>query len=142
MTGRPPSCTCGECAKCKHAAYMREWYRRKTPAERKAWVERRDIAKVRAADRKRRGTEARRASLRANSRRMAERYPERHKAKQAVGNAIRSGRLLRLPCKECGNVRAQAHHPNGYAPDHWFDIEWLCVRHHKAAHGTLRPEPF
>lgn len=73
---------------------------------------------------------------------MREKYASKLPARNAVNNAIRSGILTRLPCEECGDVKSQAHHPNGYDQPHWLDVQWLCVRHHKAAHGALRPEPF
>ena len=61
--------------------------------------------------------------------------PEKYKARQAVGNAIRDGRLLRLPCKECGNPKSEAHHGDYSKP---LDVEWLCFKcHREAGHNQV-----
>lgn len=146
-TGRPPTCTCGECRKCKHAAYMREWYRRKTPEERQAWYGRRDIERVLAADAARYyGSAARRESSRKRSQEWAEAhpeilrekqrqyrlaYPEKHRAHEIVANALRTGRLTRRPCEVCGEARAEGHHDDYSKP---LDVRWLCRAHHMELH--------
>ena len=28
----------------------------------------------------------------------------------------------------------EAHHFSGYTPDHWLNVQWLCVSCHKKAH--------
>ena len=137
---RQATCLCGDCQKCKHRDYMREWYRRKTPEERRAWVVRRDPEKVRAADRARyhRDKPKRRALVKL----YHARYPEKQKARQAVSNAIRDHRLERGPCAECGATEddrgrpIQGHHGNGY--ENALDVTWLCQKHHTTRH----PRPF
>jgi hypothetical protein len=44
-----------------------------------------------------------------------------------VQNAIKTGRLARQPCKECGAKKSQAHHEDYSKP---LDVEWLCVACH------------
>ena len=61
-------------------------------------------------------------------------HPNRRKAQVAVNNAVRDGRLAKLPCFVCG-VEAEAHHPDYSAP---LDVVWLCSVHHKAAHSIVR----
>lgn len=61
-------------------------------------------------------------------------FPERRAAQQAVSNAIRAGKIVPLPCFECGE-KAEAHHPNYDAP---LDVIWLCPTHHKQAHALAR----
>lgn len=64
--------------------------------------------------------------------------PEKYRARNAVSNALRDGRLFRQPCKVCGTtVRVQAHHHDYSKP---LDVEWLCFQHHREdEHGqTLR----
>lgn len=58
------------------------------------------------------------------------RFPDKAKARYAVSNAVRDGRLKRQPCWVCGQ-KAEAHHPDYSAP---LDVVWLCAEHHKAAH--------
>ena len=52
-----------------------------------------------------------------------------------VGNALRSGRLQKQPCVECGDVNSEAHHPDYSKP---FDVVWLCKRHHNQLHVNMR----
>lgn len=54
-------------------------------------------------------------------------HPKRYKARNAVNNAIRDGRLERQPCEVCGK-KAQAHHDDYSQP---FQIRWLCFKHHR-----------
>lgn len=58
-------------------------------------------------------------------------FPNRRAAQIAVSNAVRDGRLLKLPCLECGCVEVEAHHPDYDSP---LDVIWLCVKHHKEVH--------
>ena len=135
--GRPPSCTCGKCAKCQHAAYMRAWYQNKTPEERQAWIARRDIEAVRANDRKRNGTPKRRASLYATTKRMRAKHHDKYLARGRLAYALRTGKIERQPCQDCGNPKSEAHHPDYSKP---LEVYWLCRIHHKALHGVLRSD--
>ena len=57
-----------------------------------------------------------------------------YKARTAVGNALRDGRLKRQLCGECGATeRVQAHHHDYSKP---LDVEWLCFPcHRELRHG-------
>lgn len=57
--------------------------------------------------------------------------PERRAAHIAVGNAVRNGRLVPLPCFVCGML-AEAHHPDYSAP---LAVSWLCKLHHEQTHA-------
>jgi uncharacterized protein (DUF983 family) len=58
--------------------------------------------------------------------------PKKRKAQVAVGNAIRDGKLTRMPCEVCGaTYRIHAHHDDY---EKWFDVRWLCPLHHKEWH--------
>lgn len=70
------------------------------------------------------------ASSRAK-RKYSENNPKRRAAHIVVGNAVRDGRLQKLPCIVCGE-RAQAHHPDYDSP---LAVVWLCPPHHKAVHA-------
>lgn len=60
--------------------------------------------------------------------------PLKYKARTAVGNALRDGRLTRRPCAGCGtSKRVQAHHHDYSKP---LDVIWLCFRcHREGEHG-------
>ncbi len=141
--GRPRTCECGTCRKCKNREWNRAWYQSLSPERRAEILARRDQEKARATDRARyyRHHEARRARMRewelANpeksakaKREWAERNPEKRDAQMKVGNAIRDGKIVRQPCEKCGK-KAQAHHDDYSKP---FDVRWLCPKHHGEAH--------
>lgn len=58
-------------------------------------------------------------------------HPDRYAANSAVGNAIRSGSLVRLPCWVCGETEVEGHHPAYSMP---LDVIWLCKKHHDEIH--------
>lgn len=60
--------------------------------------------------------------------------PLKYKARNAVNNALRDGRLTKRPCAGCGTSdRVQAHHHDYSKP---LDIMWLCFKCHRAGeHG-------
>jgi hypothetical protein len=119
--GRPRTCDCGICAKCKKRAYMNEWYARKSPAERRAWVAGRDPERVRAYDRKRGGGRGKRPSrLHVN-------------ANQAIYRARKKGLIVPEPCLFCDNLNVVAHHHDYSKP---FDVTWLCRHHHGRIHTS------
>jgi len=64
---------------------------------------------------------------------MREKYPEKYRARTAVSNAIRDGKLLREPCSGCGKTgRIHAHHDDYSKP---LDVVWLCEMCHRAREG-------
>lgn len=65
-------------------------------------------------------------------RRMKKKYPEKHKARNIVYFAIKSGKLTRQPCQVCGNPKVEAHHDDYSKP---LDVRWLCHKHHREVHG-------
>ena len=121
--GRPPSCTCGTCEKCKRAAYMRRWWASQSPAERRARTARRDRERVRANDRERGGA---RGTPR----------PRKHRAAtQRVYMAVKRGELAREPCLFCDDPATVAHHHDYGLP---LVVTWLCRRHHGRVHASER----
>lgn len=116
--GRPRTCECGDCIKCKRRDYMREWYANKTLAERRAIIARRDPERVRENDRKR----------------QPNRDPRKQKARWSAANAIRDGRLPRQPCEVCGSPKTDAHHDDYERP---LDVRWLCRECHTQYHAAL-----
>ncbi len=60
--------------------------------------------------------------------------PEKWKARQNLRNAVYRGKIKKLPCEVCGDVKVQAHHDDYSKP---FEVKWLCSFHHKQLHGYL-----
>jgi hypothetical protein len=147
-TGRPPSCECGKCPRCRRRGKAREEYRSKTLQERRELIARRDPERVKVNDRARyeRDKPKRRALSnkwhrenrdRSNeiSREWARRNPEKREAQIKLGNALRDGRLERQPCEVCGSLKVEGHHDDYSKP---LDVRWLCCAHHAEHHTNQR----
>lgn len=132
--GRPRSCECGECKKCKRADYMKEWWAKHSAEEKREKIARRDPDRVREdyakRQRKRRTGE------------NAEIHRFKNRARMAVRGAIKRGELVRpTTCAECGGPgreykdgRAGIHaHHDDYAKP--LEVRWLCGDCHDAVHG-------
>ena len=114
--GRPSMCgNCGECERCKNAAYMREWWARQSAAKKRAALDKRP-------------RDSRRGRIVNNWPRMS---PLAKKAHWTVHNAIRDGRLVREPCEVCGAEKSDAHHDDYSQP---LAVRWLCRKHHGEQH--------
>lgn len=65
---------------------------------------------------------------------IRENNPQKTRARDAVNNAIKHGRIVRLPCAECGNEKTHAHHDDYNKP---LQVIWLCPKHHKKLHHGI-----
>lgn len=65
--------------------------------------------------------------------RWKKQFPERRKAHEILGNAVRDGKVVPQVCFICGN-KAEAHHPDYSRP---LDVVWLCSKHHKETHKLV-----
>lgn len=59
--------------------------------------------------------------------------PEKYKARYALTNAIRDGRIERGVCQVCGVDKVEGHHHDYSKP---LDVDWLCKKHHVERHRT------
>lgn len=62
-----------------------------------------------------------------------ERNRQKTDAHEAVNEAVRTGRLSRLPCEVCGKDKSQGHHPDYSKP---LEVRWLCSKHHAEVHNA------
>lgn len=69
--------------------------------------------------------------------RWAAANPQAVWAHQCLRSALKRGLVIQMPCRVCGNLDAEAHHPDYDRP---MDVDWLCRRHHKAEHRRLKCE--
>jgi ribosomal protein S27AE len=74
------------------------------------------------------------AKKRANLRYQTKHLRE-HCVYQKVYYAIKTGKLLRQPCKICGKPSAFAHHEDYNKP---LVVKWLCNYHHSELHRERR----
>lgn len=68
--------------------------------------------------------------------RYRERNPKKYRATNAVNNAIHLGKMIKAPCRICGNPNSFAHHDNYNYP---LAVRWLCDFHHKEWHKHNEP---
>jgi hypothetical protein len=109
-----------------HAAYMAEWKARNPEAH---------FAIVGRYESTEKGRDTRRRARQAWKARNPELVRERARIRMRVVRAERLGILVRQSCEMCGDLPVHGHHANGYGPGHELDLVWLCVRHHRIAHG-------
>jgi len=53
-------------------------------------------------------------------------------ARYKLSNAVRDGRVKRLPCEFCGDEKVHAHHDDYSKP---LDVIWLCPKCHRRLHA-------
>jgi hypothetical protein len=64
-----------------------------------------------------------------------ERNPDKYRARYAVNNALRDGRLVRGPCeKQPCDRKVEAHHDDYTQP---LAVHWMCRKHHLEEHGKI-----
>ena len=63
--------------------------------------------------------------------------PGSSNAHRLVARAVAVGALTPQPCKVCGDPKVEAHHPGGRY-DQPLIVDWLCKRHHRGLHASLR----
>jgi len=71
--------------------------------------------------------------MRVIAKRLRIKFPEKTKARVAVAEAIKLGKLPRaksLKCVRCGNPAQDYHHHKGYAREHWLDVVPVCKKCH------------
>ena len=100
-------------------------------------VDRQTKPRVREYDRQRSSLPHRKALRERIAAEWAEKYPERRKAQQAAGNALRDGKLKRPDaCEWCKqDKRLQKHHHDYSRP---LDVMWLCKPCHALADKARR----
>ena len=111
----------------KRAEYYREYDRQRAMRPDRVKM-REDYLKTES------GKEARARALA----RDAERRPNAAKANNALGNAVRDGRIERPNrCEDCGALCTPQGHHDDYAKP--LDVRWLCPGCHKQWHDTNGP---
>ena len=61
-----------------------------------------------------------------------DRYPKKYKAQTMINNAIRDGKIKKMPCETCGDEKSCGHHDDYAYP---LSVRWLCQSHHKQWHA-------
>lgn len=63
------------------------------------------------------------------------RNPQKKRAQVIVARAIKSGFLIKKPCRICGNPDSEGHHEDYSKP---LDVDWLCPKHHAERNREIR----
>jgi len=129
---KSPFRKCRKCLKRKHLDEFYDSQPHKCKECVKAYTNNRRLdlyerEKVLESDLRRSRTPERKAYAIEAQRKRRTRERQKYKARNAVNNAIRDGRIQRLPCEICSE-KAQAHHEDYSKP---FEIRWLCFKHHR-----------
>lgn len=90
----------------------------------------RRVEAARSYSRSEKGREMQRA--RSARRRVTEK--EKVGARTKLNNALRYGRVVRGPCRDCGSSETHGHHHDYSKP---LDVIWLCQEHHIAEHRRI-----
>lgn len=64
--------------------------------------------------------------------RLGRQSAKSRRASSKVANAVRTGRLNRLPCIICGNPKSESHHTDYRRP---LKVVFLCPIHHHRLHA-------
>lgn len=65
-----------------------------------------------------------------------DRHPDRQKARNTLSNAVRDGKVKKLPCAFCASADGlEAHHHDYTKP---LDVTWLCRPCHRRYHALER----
>jgi len=124
------------CNKDGHEKMCKECKKKKS---KKHYIEVRPhkIAKMRAYNEVYEKTEHGKKKHRERADRMIAKYPDKHKARTALTNAVRLGKVVKQNCQICNiNENLEAHHFDYSKP---LQVVWLCRYHHKVIHGVIKP---
>ncbi|QGH72742.1 MAG: putative HNHc nuclease [Podoviridae sp. ctQNx1] len=131
-----------ECYVCKNSKNLSEFYKHKGMADghlnmckecsklRSTQWRDENIEHCRAHDRERAKNPERKELAKKVNERWKKDNANKRAANVILGNAVRDGRIEKLPCFICGG-KAEAHHPDYDRP---LDVVWLCPVHHKEIH--------
>lgn len=119
------------CKECRRS------YRANRPKERIAAIERKRNKKPKRKLYRKSNLKRWRKQNPETVRAQKKRHPEKMRARYAVANAIRDGRLKKRPCEVCGAKKVEGHHEDYSRP---LDVNWLCNVHHRARHSEIDGE--
>jgi hypothetical protein len=118
---------CKDCTKTrvsKHRAlnieYVKEYERKRATLPKRVEA-RSNYAKTEA------GKKAKAKALK----KYREKHTDRYFAHRALANAMKDGKVTKLPCFICGDKNVEGHHPDYSRP---LDVVWLCNKHHRECH--------
>lgn len=71
-------------------------------------------------------------------RRMKLKFPEKWSARSKLRYEVKMGRIKKLSCQVCGDIKSEAHHKDYSKP---LEVMWLCKKHHREQHNNYNFHP-
>jgi len=123
------------CTKCHEEKQLEEFHQNKNSDDGYNWrCKRCNCADVLAHRKTPKGKQLHREQM--------QRYRARNRLKEAMRarlrRAVKRGKVEKTRCALCSELRVEAHHHKGYAPEVALDVVWLCRKHHIEADNHLR----
>jgi len=131
-----------KCFKCNKIKSLKDFYKHpqmkdghlnkcKECTKKDVCLDRKNSPNARKYDKKRwKENKIRREAIYKRTKKWNKKNPLGYKAHYLVSNAIRDGRLKRMPCEICGG-KSHAHHEDYSKP---LEVRWLCPIHHQQLH--------
>ncbi len=137
--------TTKKCFKCKQIKPLKMFYKHKQMADghlnkckhcakkdvKERYQSEEGINKIVEYEKKRFKDPKRKAKVKIYQQKRRAKSKGKNRARHKVSNAIRNGRLKKLPCEFCGDINSQAHHDD-YRK--YLDVKWLCFKCHRKLH--------
>lgn len=74
-----------------------------------------------------------------NTRKAVKKSTLKHAVKQnariTLSYYVKIGRVIKLPCEICGEIKVDGHHDDYGKP---LEVKWLCRKHHADLHKELK----
>lgn len=118
----------------KDRAMKKAW--RKKNVEKNKEYQRRYREKEGYKEKKKAYYEAHKQEFFERAKRNSKKYVNERKAQKELWNAIKRGDITQKPCEICGDMKADAHHPDYNKP---LEVMWLCRKHHREWHDNNEP---
>jgi hypothetical protein len=144
-TCREPIETPGYCPECKKA-YRLKWSAAHPgyfTQKKKEWDERHPEKVAEANKRRLERYHASRPpkvdrvplTMAERQRRYYEKYPIKFESRKIYKAALKTGRIVKEPCRVCGALEVDGHHEDYFKP---LEVVWLCRPHHAEVHKKNR----
>ncbi len=119
------------CSKCKEFKPVSEFYRNKVRKD--GYHNECKTCHIKRVSKYQKTTQGKRVQKRSDVK-YDIKFPERYKARSAISNAVRLGKLLpasQFSCS-CGKKAQEYHHRLGYQPEHQLNVTPLCILCHNS----------
>lgn len=125
--------SCKECVKSRVKLHREKNIERVRKYDRNRPNHKERVQKTLERERQKKKDPEYRAKIAAQKREWQRKNAEKRAAHVLLNNAVRDGRVKKLPCVVCGSELSEGHHEDYTKP---LEVVWLCRKHHAEAHKT------